>query len=602
MATAATASLTQALQHAARLMRDDPRLAALQAREILKSAPGNADAYRLLGAALRRTGDDDAAEQAELDAISASVGDPELMRAAEALLDNQLAVAEHVLRPRLKTKPTDVAAIRMMAELAARLGRLGDAENLLRRALELAPAFAPARANLATVLYKQGRPAEAIDQLDRLPFDEGDGAGRQNLKAAALGRIGSYEEALAIYEQVLARHPDQPRVWMSYGHVLKTVGRQSDSIAAYRRAIALVPSLGEAWWSLANLKTVSFDADDIAAMRDALETAGLGDEDRLHLHFALGKALEDRGDAEPSFRHYAEGNRIRRRQIHHDAAEMTAHVTRSRALFTTDFLASRSGQGCMAADPIFVLGMPRAGSTLVEQILASHPLVEGTMELPDLPAIARRLGGRKLRGDPTLYPECLVALDAEALRMLGEEYLERTRVQRKTDRPFFIDKMPNNWAHVGLIRLILPKARIVDARRHPLACGFSNFKQHFARGQSFAYDLTEFGLYYRDYVALMDHFDKVDSGAVHRVIHERLVEDPEAEVRRLLDAIGLVFDPACLRFYENERAVRTASSEQVRRPINREGLDQWRAYEAWLGPLKETLGPVLDAYPDAPFR
>ena len=593
----ATGSVDEALRLGSRLLRDDPRLAALQAREILASSPGNADGYRLLGAALRRTGDDEEAERAELDAISASVRDPELIRAATALLDNELAVAEHILRPRLRAKPTDVAAIRMMAELAGRLGRHGDAENLLRRALELAPAFGPARANLATVLYRQNRPAEAIAELDRL---QGADPAQQNLKAAALGRIGSYEEAIAIYEAVLARLPDQPRVWMSYGHVLKTVGRQADSIAAYRRAIRIAPGLGEVWWSLANLKTVAFGEADIAAMEAALAAPDLAAEDRFHLHFALGKAFEDRGEAAASFGHYAEGNRLRRAMIDYDPAAMEDQASRAIALFTPDFFAARQGQGCPAPEPIFILGMPRAGSTLIEQILASHPLVEGTMELPDIPALARRLGGRRLRSDAPAYPDCLAGLDAAALRALGEEYLDRTRVQRKTDRPYFIDKMPNNWLHVGLIRLILPEARIVDARRHPLACCFSNFKQHFARGQGFTYDLAELGAYYRDYVTLMAHFDRVLPGRVHRVINERLIDDPEGEVRRLLAFLGLPFDPACLAFHENERAVRTASSEQVRRPINRDGLDQWRPYESWLGPLKQALGPVLHSWSDAP--
>jgi hypothetical protein len=244
--------------------------------------------------------------------------------------------------------------------------------------------------------------------------------------------------------------------------------------------------------------------------------------------------------------------------------------------------------------------MPRAGSTLIEQILASHPEVEGTMELPDIPAIAKTLGKRGAKDERSAYPECLASLAPDELRALGESYLETTRVQRKTDRPFFIDKMPNNWAHAGLIRVILPEAKIVDARRHPLACGFSNFKQHFARGQGFTYDLAELGTYYRDYVTLMAHFDAVQPGAIHRVIHEALVDDPETEVRRLLAYLGLPFDPACLAFHENDRAVRTASSEQVRRPLNREGFDQWRPFEPWLGPLTDALGPVLEAYPDTP--
>jgi tetratricopeptide (TPR) repeat protein len=566
----------------------------------LRAEPGNADAWRLLGAALRASGDDEPAEEAELQAIAASVRDPRLIEAAAALVEGKLAVAEHRLRPHLREKPTDVAAIRMMAELAGRLGRYQDAEALLRRALELAPAFTAARANLATVLYRQNRPAEAIETLDSLLGEEPDNPAHQNLKAAALGRIGGYEESILIYQQVLARFPDQPKIWMSYGHVLKTVGRRDDSVAAYRRALSAAPTLGEAWWSLANLKTVEFGADDIAAMEAALGEPSLAEDDRFHLHFALGKALEDRGEWERAFGHYAEGNRLRRELIDYDPAQMSGHVRRSEALFTPAFFADRAGRGCPAPDPIFVLGMPRAGSTLIEQILASHPQVEGTMELPDIPAMAKRLGGRKLKSDESAYPDCLAGLGAEELRALGEEYLDRTRIQRKTGRPLFIDKLPNNWAHVGLIHLILPKAKIVDARRHPLACGFSNFKQHFARGQGFSYDLAELGAYYRLYVRLMRHFDEVLPGRVHRVVYERMIEEPEAEVRRLLDYLGLPFDPACLRFYENERAVRTASSEQVRRPINREGIDQWRPFEPWLGPLEDALGSVLDCYPDVP--
>jgi tetratricopeptide (TPR) repeat protein len=594
------ASVADALRHGTRLLREDARLAAEQAREILAVSPGNADAYRLLGAALRRGGEDEAAEQAEIDAISVSIGDPALVAAAEALLDNDLPAAETLLRARLHEKPLDVAAIRMMAELAGRIGRFADAENLLRRALELAPAFAAARANLATVLYKQNRPAEAVAELDRLETGGEAAEAHRNLKAAALGRIGGYDEAIAIYEDVLARMPAQPKVWMSYGHVLKTVGRQADSIAAYRRAIAIAPGLGEVWWSLANLKTVEFGAGDIAAMETALGAPDLGEEDRLHLHFALGKALEDLGRAEPAFAHYAEGNRIRRAQLHYDPDEISAHVRRSIALFTAEFLAARADWGEPAPDPVFILGMPRAGSTLIEQILASHAEVEGTMELPDVAALAKRLGQRKAKTEASAYPEGLAGLDAPALAALGRDFLESTRVQRKTGKPYFIDKMPNNWLHVGLIRLILPRAKIIDARRHPLACCFSNFKQHFARGQGFTYDQAELGRYYRDYVTLMAHFDAVQPGLVHRVIYEEMVADPEAEVRKLLAFLGLPFDPACLKFYDNERAVRTASSEQVRRPINREGLDVWRSYEPWLGPLEEALGPVLDAYPGAP--
>ncbi|HEX8261965.1 MAG TPA: tetratricopeptide repeat protein, partial [Allosphingosinicella sp.] len=384
-------------------------------------------------------------------ALAASVRDPRLMQAGLALAEGQLAVAERLLRSHLKEKPTDIAAIRMMAELAGRLGRYGDAEHLLRRALELAPGFTAARANLATVLYRQNRPAEAIEMLDTLLDGEPANPAHQNLKAAALGRIGGYEEAISLYAAVLERFPDQPKVWMSYGHVLKTVGRRDDSIAAYRRAIEAAPTLGEAWWSLANLKTVRLGEADLAAMEAALTRADLVDEDRFHLHFALGKALEDEGEARRAFAHYAEGNRLRRAAIAYDPEEIERHVERSVALFTAAFFAERAGRGCACPEPIFILGMPRAGSTLVEQILASHSAVEGTMELPDIPALAKRLGGRKLKSDSNAYPESLATLSTADLAALGEEYLERTRIQRKTGRPLFIDKMPNNWRDSGFI-------------------------------------------------------------------------------------------------------------------------------------------------------
>ena len=509
------------------------------------------------------------------------------------MVENDLPSAEAILRPFLKRHPMDVKAIRMMAELAARVGRLGDAESLLRRAVELAPGFTAARANLATVFYKQNRAAEAIAELERIEQEGSANLGHASLKAAALGRIGGHDEALALYRLLLDARPDEPKLWMSFGHILKTVGNQDESVAAYRRALAIEPGLGEVWWSLANLKTIRFDDSDIAAMEQALARPGLGKQDRFHLYFALGKALEDKGEAEASFGHYAEGNRLRRSLLDYSAEDTSRHVERAIALYTTDFFSGRTAQGCPAPDPIFIVGMPRAGSTLVEQILASHPAIEGTAELPDLPAIARRLDERKARGDISHYPECLADFGADQLRTLGEEYLERASIQRVTDRPFFIDKLPNNWLHVGLIRLILPNARVIDARRHPLACGFSNFKQHYARGQRFSYDLADIGSYYRQYVTLMRHFDAVLPGYVHRVIHEDLVEDPEREVRRLLEFLGLAFDPACLAFHDNPRAVRTASSEQVRRPISRDGLEQWKPFEPWLEPLKTALGPVL---------
>jgi hypothetical protein len=335
---------------------------------------------------------------------------------------------------------------------------------------------------------------------------------------------------------------------------------------------------------------VRFSDEDIAAMEQALSDPGLGAEDRWHLDFALGKAFEDRREAQTAFAHYAAANALRRKRIPYKADETTATIDAMIAAATPAlFEAGRAG--CPAPDPIFVVGMPRAGSTLVEQILASHSQVEGTSELPDIAQLARKVPD---------YPAGLAKLTREDLRAMGESYLHTTRIQRHTARPLFIDKMPNNWVHVPLIRLILPRARIIDARRHPLGCCFSNFKQHFARGQGFSYDLEDMGRYYADYVRLMAHVDAVQPGAVHRVIYEAMVEETETQVRALLAACGLPFEEACLAFHKTERAVRTASSEQVRQPIFREGTSAWKPFEPWLDPLRAALGPVLESYPHAP--
>ncbi|HEY1837166.1 MAG TPA: sulfotransferase [Rhizomicrobium sp.] len=620
-----TGTLGAALARARDLLNREPVLAEEQAREILRAVPDqpdalllrgralallerpdeaiaafrraadrdprSADAWRLLGDALVLAGDGNGADAAYARQIKASVHDPRLQRAASALCDNDMPVAEKLLRDHLKEKPTDVAAIRMLAELAGRLGRNADARNLLERAIELAPSFAPARFNLATVLYRQSHFVEAIEMLDRLLEGDRTNAAYRNLKGAAEARLGNFDDAIVQFEQVLARRPDHALIWLSYGHALKTIGRQGDSIAAYRRAIALMPGLGEAWWSLANLKTMQFSEADRAAMEKALGSAS--GEEQMHFDFALGKAYEDVGQYEIAFRHYADGNRLRRAQLAYNADETSAAVARACSLFTPEFFAARDGQGAPDDGPIFVIGMPRSGSTLVEQILASHPMIEGTQELPDILRLVRQLTG----GERACYPTLLADLDAAKLRALGEGYLESTRPQRKTARPFFIDKMPNNWLHAGLIHLILPNAKIIDVRRHPLACCFSNFKQHFAVGQAFSYSLADMGRYYTDYVALMAHFDAALPGLTHRVFYEALIDDAEGEIRRLLDYLGLPFDSACLRFHETARSVRTASSEQVRKPIFREGLDHWRRFALWLAPLESVLRPLLARYP-----
>ncbi len=627
-------TLEVALAHAARLLQRDASAALEQSAEILKVHPDQPETLALSGLALGALGKGDEAIAALRRAVSLkpdlpdawralgdhysalemreaadaafaqhlrySTRDPKLMNAALALTENRIPEAESQLRDYLKRFPTDVLAIRMLAEVAARIGRMHDAETLLARCVQLAPGFRMARQNYAMVLHRQNKWTAALAEVDHLLQDEPSNPGLRNLKAAVLGRVGEYDDSIRLYRAVLADYPRQPKVWMSLGHALKTANQNAEAIEAYRRCIELAPQFGEVWWSLANLKTFRFTAEEIATMRAQLERDDLTNDDRFHFHFSLGKALEDQHEYPPSFDHYAQGNALRRKLIRYDAAENAAHVTRSKRLFTREFFAARAGAGDPAPDPVFIVGLPRSGSTLVEQILASHSQVEGTQELPDITMMARMVANRTSRAEGTAYPRALEKYSPEELQALGERYMTQTRIQRKTSRPYFIDKMPNNFAHVGLIQLILPNAKIIDARRHPLGCCFSCFKQHFARGQAFTYELAELGGYYRDYVELMAHFDQVLPGRVHRVFYENMVEDTEAEVRRLLEYCGLPFEEGVLRFHENQRAVRTASSEQVRQPIFREGLDQWKHFEPWLGPLRDSLGPVLELYPAIP--
>jgi tetratricopeptide (TPR) repeat protein len=574
------------------------REAAAALRQALQLQPDSPDAWRLLADQLDANGDAAGADQARARYLKAATRDPQLMEAAAALVENALPQADARLRAHLQAHPTDVAALRMLAEVAARLRRYPDAQQLLERCLQLAPSFDAARYNYAVVLNRQGQPGAALAHVEQLLAKEPRNPGYRNLQAAVLANLGDYALSIGVYEAVLRDYPRQSRIWMSYGHSLRTAGRSTDAVTAYRRAIAIEPTLGEAYWSLANLKTLRFSAADMQALRNSLARADLADEDRLHFEFALGKALEDEASYEESFGHYARGSELRRQTRPYSADENSAYVRSTKAVCSRDFFAARANAGAVATDPIFIVGLPRAGSTLLEQVLASHSLVEGTMELPQLPQIAHELAGRLGRRED--FPQTVAALTHAQLRALGERYLEATRPLRKTAAPFFIDKMPNNCLYVGLIHLILPNARVIDARRHPLGCCFSCFKQHFARGQNFTYGLEDLGRYYRDYVELMAHFDAVLPGRVHRVFYEDMIEDTETQVRQLLAYCGLPYEEACLRFYENERAVRTASSEQVRQPIFREGLDHWRRYEPWLEPLKARLGSVLTGYPQVP--
>jgi predicted Zn-dependent protease len=562
--------------------------------------PASPDGWRLLADCLDARGDAAGADAARARYLKAANHDPRLRAAAAALVENNLPVADALLCAHLDAHPTDVAALRMRAEVAGRLRRYADAEELLEQCLTLAPSFDAARHNLAAVLNRGAKPAAALPHIVQLLVKEPQNPGYLNLKAAILASMGDYRGSIETYQGVLGRYPQQPKVWMSLGHALKTEGRQDESVTAYRRAISMEATLGEAYWSLANLKTFRFAADDVQAMEGVLARADLGEEDRVHFEFALGKALEDAGVHDRSFAHYSEANALHRKSHPYNAAENSRFVGRCKRQLTADFFRARAAMGSPSAAPIFIVGLPRAGSTLLEQILASHPAVEGTIELPDIPQIARGLIGRDDDAQEGRFFERLAALGASELRALGESYLESTRVHRKTDAPYFIDKMPNNCLYVGLIHLILPHAKIIDARRHPLGCCFSAFKQHFARGQGFTYSLSDVGRYYREYVELMAHIDAVLPGRVHRVLYESVIEDTETEVRRLLEHCGLPFDERCLRFYETERPVRTASSEQVRQPIFKEGTEYWRQFEPWLGTLKQELGAVLNAYPGVP--
>ncbi|MEQ9003576.1 MAG: sulfotransferase, partial [Pseudomonadales bacterium] len=555
-------------------------------------------AWKALADLRLEPGDEAGSRDAARRHLAATVPHPELVQAADHLYRGELARAETICREFLKQHPINVTAIRMLAEAGMRLGALQDAQALLERCLALAPDFHLARHTYAELLYRRQRYEAALDELATLRRVDPDHVPYQLLEAAALVHVNEHQRAIGLYEGVLGRNPRLASAQMSYGHALKTVGRQADAVRAYRAGIEARPQLGEAYWSLANLKTFRFDDAEVDTMRRAVETAEPGSEDAYHLCFALGKALEDRGDYDASFEYYRRGNAARRRSVVWDADEHHRDQQRLITFFSRERVDALAGAGCPAADPIFIVGLPRSGSTLLEQILASHSQVEGTAELPDIIAIARRLSGKRRRRDPSRYPEVLAELSADALRALGDEYLARTRIQRVAGLPRFIDKMPNNFSHVGLIHLILPNATIIDARRSPLSCCFSVYKQLFARGQGFSYDLTELGRYYRDYEALMAHWDRVLPGRVLRVDYEAVVGDLEGQVRRLLAHCGLPFEPGCLEFHRTERAVRTASSEQVRRPLYGDALDVWRHYESHLDELKAAL--ALESWGRAP--
>jgi len=527
----------------------------------------------------------------------AQAGHKELVDAAELIADGKVAKAEAILRPFLKINPLNVNAIRLLAEVGMELGALKDAENLLIRCLELAPDYHAARYSYTNVLYKRHRFKDAIVMLDKLLEIEPTNGVWLTMKAANLVEINEHQQALEIFESIIEKFPSHPQVHMSYGHALRAVGRAEESIAAYEKCIAQGTGLGEAFWSLANLKTYRFSEDKIAQMEAILRDKSCDYRDYYHLLFALGKAREDRKEYQLAMAAYAKGNQVRGKSVPWSADRFHQDTKKIKSFFNEDFFRKNQSMGCQANDPIFIVGLPRAGSTLIEQILSSHSEVEGTAELADIIALARKIDGRAHRHDPGLYPAALAQMNAAQFTEMGQSYLDSTAVQRVSDTPRFLDKMPNNFSHVGLINLILPNAKIIDARRHPMDCCFSGYKQLFASGQGFTYGQERIGRYYRDYVEIMDHWDNVLPGRVLRVHYEAMVEDTENQVRRLLDYCQLPFEEQCLKFYENKRTIRTASSEQVRQPIYRSGMNQWQPFEQWLAPLRDALGPVLECYP-----
>jgi tetratricopeptide (TPR) repeat protein len=516
-----------------------------------------------------------------------------IVTARSMFADGEIEGAETMVRRYLLEHGDHIEGMRLLAQIGMKLDVLDDAELLLESVLEQAPDYRPARYDYAQVLLQRHKHRQAREQIRMLREAEPDERAYRITQATLATELGECEQALREYRRLLEETPDHAELHLSMAHTLKTLGRQQDAVEAYRRAARERPGYGDAYWSLANLKTYRFTEEELAAMRVAEAAPRTALADRFHLCFALGKALEDRGEYAESFSYYERGNALKKSECRYRPEFIERNTRLQVEVCTPELFGSRRGWGDPSIAPIFIVGLPRAGSTLIEQILASHSRVEGTMELSDIPRLAQSLQGRASAGDQPLYPGVLAELPAEDFKRFGGRYMADTALYR-SGRPRFIDKMPNNFRHLGLMHLILPNAKIIDARRNAMACCFSNFKQLFASGQQFTYSLEDIARYYRTYVELMVHWDHVLPGKVLRVQHEDLVADFEPQVRRILDFCELEFEPGCLEFHKTSRRVHTASSEQVRRPINTEGLDQWRHFEPWLGPLAAALGDLAE--------
>ena len=519
----------------------------------------------------------------------------EVVQGTSLFSDGDLAPAENIIRAYLLRHGNHVEAMRLLARIGIARDVLDDAELLLEAVLTLAPDYRAARHDYALVLVERHKYQQAREEIDKLLRVEPENRHYRTLYATACVGLGEHERAIPLYRELLVGAPQAADLHLSIAHSLKTIGRQAEAIDSYRAAASVRPSFGDAYWSLANLKTYRFLEEELARMRAEEAAQGTSLVDRYHLCFALGKAYEDRGEYGESWRYYERGNALKRSESRYRPEIIENNTRKQIEVCTREFFAARAGVGAQATDPILILGLPRAGSTLLEQILASHSQVAGTQELSDIQRIVLQLQGRDPDVDNPRYPAVLAGMTPADFLGLGEKYLADTRIYR-TAQPRFIDKMPNNFRHIGLIHLMLPNARIIDARREPMACCFSNLKQLFANGQEFTYSVEDIARYYRTYLELMAHWDEVLPGKILRIWHEDVVEDLETNVRRILDFCGLDFEPACIEFYKTERSVRTASSEQVRQPIFREGVDQWKHYEPWLGPLADALGDALVRY------
>ena len=521
-----------------------------------------------------------------------------LVGVMDLISEGKFVKAEGLCKAFMQKNPQHVEGMRLLADIASRLGILGDAEFLLESAIEFAPENTKVRIDYIQILRKQQKYKDALDQAKILLQQDSQNPQFQSVFAIESMQSGDYDTALNTFDSILKVLPEDPVTLTSRGNALKTQGRTNEAVDSYRRAIKSLPAHGEAYYSLANLKLFSFNDLEITAMESQENNPMISYISRIYLDFALGKAYEDKGLYDRSFTYYERGNVSKKVQAkgRYKSNDLTAEFHAQTEVFDEAFVKSHLQTGHGARDPIFIVGLPRAGSTLLEQILSSHSLVDGTMELPNIIALAQKLRRGERVGNTRHYPEVLRTLSADQLSQFGQTFVDETRIHRGA-APFFIDKMPNNFRHIGLINLMLPNAKIIDARRHPMGCCFSGFKQLFAEGQDFTYGLEEIGTYYKDYVDLMDHWDKVLPGKVLRVQYEDVVADLDTQVRRILDYCGLDFEEGCISFYETERSVRTPSSEQVRQPIYQSGVDQWKNFEANLEPLKKALGPVLKRYP-----